>query len=87
MSYQVRIARAAVRDLKSLHHDIIKRIDQCIVGLADNPRPPGCRKLKAQTLEAWRIRMGDYRILYTIDDDRKMVSIFRVAHRRDVYDR
>jgi mRNA interferase RelE/StbE len=56
-----------------------------IDGLAANPRPSGCRKLRAYK-HLWRIRVGDYRVVYIIDDERKMVSVTRIAHRRDVYE-
>jgi mRNA interferase RelE/StbE len=56
-----------------------------IEGLAANPRPSGCRKLRGYK-DLWRIRIGDYRVVYIIDDDRKTVSVTRIAHRRDVYE-
>jgi mRNA interferase RelE/StbE len=56
-----------------------------IEGLAANPRPSGCRKLRGYK-DLWRIRIGDYRVVYIIDDDTKMVSLTRIAHRRDVYE-
>jgi len=52
--------------------------------LGSNPRPPGCKKLQAGDRE-WRIRVGDYRVVYTIDDARLMVEITRIRHRREVY--
>ncbi len=59
---------------------LVPRID----GLATDPRPSGCKKLRGYK-DLWRIRLGDYRVVYIINDDRKTVSITRVAHRRDVY--
>jgi mRNA interferase RelE/StbE len=53
--------------------------------LADNPRPAGCKKLKGYK-DQWRIRMGDWRVVYIIDDTTKLVSVTRIAHRREVYD-
>ena len=53
--------------------------------LGENPRPPGCKKLKAYS-DVWRIRAGDWRILYIVDDGAKLVSVTRIAHRREVYD-
>lgn len=52
--------------------------------MKDNPRPDGCRKLAGEK-RAWRIRVGDYRVLYEIADGTVTVTVFRVAHRRDVY--
>jgi mRNA interferase RelE/StbE len=54
--------------------------------LADNPRPPGCKKLKGGDKE-WRIRVGDYRVVYTIDDAKLLVEVTRIRHRSDVYER
>jgi mRNA interferase RelE/StbE len=53
--------------------------------LASAPRPPGCKKLKGGDKE-WRIRVGDYRLVYVIDDDARKVDVTRIAHRREVYD-
>ena len=62
----------------------MERIHHKILGLQDDPRPQGSRKLSGN-LEGWRIRVGDYRVLYQIDDDAATVTIVRVKHRRDVY--
>lgn len=60
-----------------------QRIAQRISSLADNPRPPGCQKLSGR--ERYRIRQGNYRILYTIEDSQLVVFIIRVGHRKEVY--
>jgi mRNA interferase RelE/StbE len=57
-----------------------------ILALADNPRPAGCKKLKGYK-DQWRMRVGDWRVLYIIDDAAGLVTITRVAHRREVYER
>lgn len=82
--YELLIERTAERDLKSLPTTLFDRIVPRIRSLAETPRPPGCHKL-AGSLNDWRIRIGDYRVLYEIDDARKRVRIFRVRHRREVY--
>lgn len=82
--YEVLIERTAERDLKSLPTDIFKRIVSRIKALSENPGPPGCHKL-AGSKNDWRIRVGDYRVVYDIDDPRKRVRIFRIRHRREVY--
>ena len=82
--YELLIERTAERDLKSLPTTLFDRIVPRIRSLAETPRPPGCHKL-AGSLNGWRIRIGDYRVLYEIDDARKRVKIFRVRHRREVY--
>jgi mRNA interferase RelE/StbE len=53
--------------------------------LADDPRPPGCRKLRGYK-DLWRVRVGDYRVVYIIEDDNKMVTVTRIAHRREAYE-
>lgn len=61
-----------------------KRILRAANSLAHNPRPPGARKLSGMA-DTWRIRVGDYRILYTIEDDQLIVLVIKIGHRRDVY--
>jgi mRNA interferase RelE/StbE len=82
--YHLRIKRSAERDLKKLPRSLFLRINQQILALRQDPRPSGVRKLQ-RNLEGWRIRVGDYRVLYQIDDEAQVVTIFRVRHRRDVY--
>ncbi len=82
--YDVLIERTAERDIKSLPTALFDRILPRIKAFADNPRPTGCHKL-AGSKNDWRIRIGDYRVVYEIDDARKQVKIFRVRHRREVY--
>jgi mRNA interferase RelE/StbE len=82
--YQVLLERSAERDLRRLSADVHDRVIEAIRALADDPRPPGCRKL-AGTKNDWRIRTGDYRILYDIADTVRIVRVNRVRHRRDVY--
>ena len=65
---------------------LFTRIDRKILALADDPRPPGCRKLKGYK-DQWRVRVGDWRMVYIIDDAARLVSIMRIAHRREVYER
>jgi len=61
------------------------RIDRKILALADDPRPTGCKKLRGYK-DQWRIRAGDWRVLYIIDDTAKVVRITRIANRREVYE-
>ena len=82
--YQVFLARAAQKELENLDPALIKRIIPRIEKLSVNPRPSGCLKLQgAQDL--WRIRVGDYRIIYTISDESRIVEIMFIRHRKDVY--
>lgn len=82
--YQVLVERAAEKDLKRLSASIRSRIAIALRGLAENPRPSGCRKL-AGTKHDWRIRVGDYRIIYEIADVIRVVRVQRIRHRREVY--
>ncbi len=82
--YALFIRRSAERDLRKLSQVVLWRVNEKILALRHNPRPPSVRKLVG-TLEGWRIRVGDYRILYQIDDDAQTVTIVRVKHRREVY--
>ena len=84
MSYQVKLSPSIQRQLRHLHSDIYARLESAIDGLAEEPRPPGCRKM-AGNINEWRIRVGSYRIIYTIDDSARQVLIRGIGHRRDVY--
>jgi len=83
--YTVDIKQSARRELEDLSNSLVARLVPKIGGLAANPRPSGCRKLRGYK-DLWRIRVGNYRVVYFIDDDRKTVSVTRIAHRRDVYE-
>ncbi len=82
--YQVLVERSAERDLKRLSSGIRSRVGNALRGLTGNPRPPGSRKL-AGTKHDWRIRVGDYRIIYEIADVIRVVRVQRIRHRGDVY--
>ena len=82
--YEVYLERAAERDLKRLSAEDFHGVIPHIKALTKNPRPSGCRKITGSKSD-WRIRVGDYRILYEIDEKSKAVRVMRVRHRRDVY--
>ncbi len=84
--YSVILADSARRELKNLPAEVIGRVMPRIRELASNPRPPGCKKLYGSK-DLWRIRVGDYRIVYTLNDPGMLVDITRVAHRSEVYER
>ncbi len=84
-SYRVSLAASAEKELSGLPSKVIARIMPRIESLAASPRPPGCKKLKGGDNE-WRIRAGDYRIVYEIDDNAKAVDVTPIAHRREVYE-
>lgn len=84
--YQVEIARRAVKVLAALPRREQQRIRAAIDLLTEQPRPPGCVALSGEE-RAYRVRVGDYRILYEVFDDRLVVQVIRIGHRRDVYRR
>ncbi len=81
--YSVRIKRSAARELEAVPPKDRKRIVRRIDGLAVEPRPPGCEKLSGE--EKYRLRQGDYRILYEIVDRKLIVTVVKIGNRRDVY--
>ena len=83
MSYQVVIKRTAEKELDTFPVNIQERIISRLLILEVNPRPPGVKKLQGEN--AYRLRIGSYRILYTIDDPGKLVTVYAVGHRREVY--
>lgn len=85
MSYRIELRPAAVRALKKLDPPIRRRIQGAITLLAEDPRPPAARALRGRP--GLRVRVGDYRIVYTVTDDVLLIVVVTVGHRRDVYDR
>ena len=86
MSYDVRLAPAAVRQLRKLEPAGRRRVQAAIDLLAAEPRPPSARQLVGGAGE-WRVRTGDFRIIYEIRDAELIVLVVKVGHRRDVYER
>jgi mRNA interferase RelE/StbE len=82
--YALFIKRSAERDLRRLPRVLFARVNERILSLREDPRPHDVRKLVGSQ-EGWRIRVGDHRILYQIDDDARTVTIVRVKHRREAY--
>ena len=85
VKYSLEIKRSAQRELDALNDPLFSRIDRKILELADQPRPAGCRKLKGYS-DQWRVRVGDWRVVYIIDDAARLVSVTRIGHRREVYE-
>jgi mRNA interferase RelE/StbE len=81
--YRLLIKSPAARELEATPRKDRSRIVARIVGLAANPRPPGSTKLSGE--EKYRLRQGDYRVLYSIQDDGMTVTIIKIGHRREVY--
>ena len=84
VKYSLEIKQSAQKELDALEDTLFTRIDRKILALADNPRPAGCKKLRGYK-DQWRIRIGDWRVLYIVDDQAKVITITGVAHRREVY--
>ena len=82
-SYKLLIKRSAAKELEELPPKVRRRVASKIDALGTTPRPPGVEKLSGQ--EKYRIRQGDYRVLYAIDDDAQIVTVVKIGHRRDVY--
>lgn len=82
-SYDLSIKESAARELKALPRNDLRRITRRIHALAIDPRPFGCEKLAGDI--GYRIRQGDYRVVYTIDDEKRSVEILKIGHRREVY--
>jgi len=85
VSYVVRLERQAERDLRRLPPPVLRAVDAKLTALARNPRPPGTLKLHGREAEGWRVRVGEYRILYTVDPDAKVVSVYRIRPRGSAY--
>ena len=83
MKYTVLIERYAQKQIMKLDRKVIPLIKTAIAGLADNPRPYGYKKLKGE--DAYRIRVGDYRVIYEIEDDKIIITVVSVGHREDIY--
>jgi mRNA interferase RelE/StbE len=82
--FEIVLERGAEKDLRRLSDDVHERVIDGISTLAENPRPPGAKKL-AGSKSNWRIRVGEYRVLYEIADAVRIVRVYRVRHRSDAY--
>jgi mRNA interferase RelE/StbE len=82
--YRVEFKPSAARQLEELDKGMRARVDRKIDELSENPRPAGAKKLKGAS-ELWRVRAGDYRVVYSIHDDVLVVLVVKIGHRRDVY--
>lgn len=86
MTYRVEFTTAAVRQIKKLDRPTRDRILAVIESLVDDPRPPASTKLVGEAI-AWRVRVGDYRVIYDVDDEVLTVTVVRAGHRREVCSR
>lgn len=85
MRYAVLLESRAEKELKSLPKDVLKRVDDKLQALSLNPHPRGALQLKGKESKGWRLRIGDYRILYQIDDKQNAVRVYTIKHRREAY--
>jgi mRNA interferase RelE/StbE len=83
MNYTVVISERARKDIAALSEQMKERVKKAAYALVENPRPHGVKKL--QGMDSYRVRVGDYRVIYEIADAVKIVTIERVAHRADAY--
>jgi mRNA interferase RelE/StbE len=83
--YRVEVKPSAKKELERLSSQAIARITRRLEALASNARPAGCKKLKGGDKE-WRVRVGDYRVVYTIDELKLLLEVTRIRHRSHVYD-
>jgi len=86
VTYRVSLAPSAARELRKFDPDVRRRIQAALDLLATEPRPPAATRLVGGSGE-WRVRTGNYRIVYEINDDQLLVLVLRMAHRREIYDR
>ena len=84
MAYAVNFTKQALKDLQRINEPVHTKIRRAIRSLAEDPRPNGCKKLKGR--EGYRIRIGNYRVIYEIFDDILLVEIVNLGDRKDVYD-
>ncbi len=85
MSYRVELETRALREFKDLPSAVQRLLAEVLNDLQTLPRPPGAKKLSGK--EGWRVRKGDYRVLYMVDDRVKLVRVYRIGNRRDFYRR
>ena len=83
MNYNILILRRAQKQLSELNTNTYKNVKKAIQSLIDEPRPLGSKRLTGR--KGWRIRAGDYRVIYEIDDDKKEIIVLDIGHRKDIY--
>ena len=85
MSYRVELTPSAKRDFDRLREEVRRRVVAALIVLGENPRPPKVKRLAGSLREFYRIRVGDFRIIYSIQDEKLVVSVVRIGDRKDVY--
>jgi mRNA interferase RelE/StbE len=87
MHYQIKIDKRALKELVELPLRERNKLTALIDSLSEDPYPSGCKKLQGQKTILWRVRSGNYRIIYTIESDILTVTVIKIGHRREIYDR
>jgi mRNA interferase RelE/StbE len=82
--HTVTLARSARKELDALRPPLVTRVFAALEALADDPRPPGCKKLRGADA-LWRVRIGDYRVVYALDDAARHVDVVAIRHRSGAY--
>jgi mRNA interferase RelE/StbE len=83
--YKIIISESALKQMHKLQKPVVKTLQLSVDKLAENPRPAGVKKLKGNNEDLYRIRVGDYRIVYSIEDTIQVVDIRKIGHRKDIY--
>lgn len=81
--YEVSVLPSAQKEITKLPKQVQNKVLEALVSLSENPRPNGCKKLVGT--DSWRFRVGEYRIVYSIEDNVLLIEVIRVAHRKEVY--
>jgi mRNA interferase RelE/StbE len=85
MGFSIEITRSALKDLKKIDKTQQRKIRQKIDELSLNPTPHGCKQLKGSAFNLFRIRIGDYRVIYSVENQKLLVLIIKIGHRKDIY--
>jgi mRNA interferase RelE/StbE len=83
--YRIDISKPAAREIRNLPKSVVARMLPVILSLAEEPRPSGSRKLSGSKEALWRLRVGDYRVIYLVDDGVRLVDVRKLGHRKDIY--
>ncbi|NKQ34455.1 MAG: type II toxin-antitoxin system RelE/ParE family toxin [Chloroflexi bacterium] len=84
MTFRVQLTPKSIKERKRLDPPIRKRVDKALLSLKLHPKISGIKKLSGSRND-WRVRVGDYRIIYEVDDETSLITVWRIAHRREVY--
>ena len=85
MNYEITVSKSAAKELFKLPKRVNNKLIKAIMSLSEYPRPVGAKKLRGGS-DNWRIRVGDYRVVYAVNDEILVVDVRKVGHRKDIYD-